>query len=110
MLSPGLRHVLQLAKRTGDRVIVVDGQTDEAFVLMSVQAYEDVLGVEVDNGADMPQVVKSPETQANAEIAQWREQQQTERVLDEENFAENSEKNTIEANDEEDRFYIEPVA
>ena len=109
MLSPGLRHVLQLAKRTGDRVIVVDGQTDEAFVLMSVQAYEDVLGVEID-GVGMSQPVKTPETQANAEIAQWREQQQTERVLDEENFAENSEKNTIEADDEEDRFYIEPVA
>ncbi len=109
MLSPTLRHILQLAKRTGDRVIVVDGQTDDAFVLMSVGAYEDVLGVtNAESAVQMP--VEEPAVKANAEIAQWREQQVAEREIGEENFAENSEISAEDEDEEEDRFYIEPVA
>ena len=39
-----LRRILDLAKRTGDRVIVTDPDGDEAFVLMGFDQYEAMLG------------------------------------------------------------------
>ncbi|NCN21964.1 hypothetical protein GW758_02780 [Candidatus Falkowbacteria bacterium] len=41
MISPELKKILNLVKKTGDRVIVYDAQeTEETFVLMDFNSYE----------------------------------------------------------------------
>ncbi len=43
MNSQHLKKTLQLIRRTGDKGIIIDEESDELFVLMNVEAYEKML-------------------------------------------------------------------
>lgn len=102
MLSPVLQHVLELIRRTGDRCVIVDSAKDEAFVLMSLAGYEQILGASNAGKELVVQAEESIEEKANREIAQWRQEEavDTPAVVSAEKQPETG---------EEDRFYIEPV-
>lgn len=111
MLSPVLQHVLALIRRTGDRCIVVDSAKDEAFVLMSLSGYEQMV-----NGThgevDVPVITQtegedSTIEKANQAIAHWRDEEASASVSRSEDIADSPEK--AASTEEEDRFYIEPV-
>ncbi len=44
MKSSQLNRVLGLVKKTGDRLVVMDAQTDEVVVIMRLEEYENLLG------------------------------------------------------------------
>lgn len=90
-----LNHLLQLAARTGDRLIVVDPNSKQPFVLMGIAQYEGLLQSRADTAADagrrygagerdaetpigMPMVAPGLDAvaqRANAELAAWHAQQ-----------------------------------
>ncbi len=106
MISPALRHILDLTAKTGDRCVVFDAQTEESFVLMPVAHYEQLLDK---MGKTSVIASSSPVEQANEDIALWREQQRGQEVGQDKNLTELSEKDTTETVAEDERFYIEPV-
>ncbi len=55
-----MRRILSLARRTGDRVIVTDPEGNEAFVLLSLDAYEALLGQKPTQRAPQPPVRPAP--------------------------------------------------
>lgn len=89
-----LNHLLQLAERTGDRIIVVDPVTRKPFVLMGLSQYESLLGTgdqdhDVASGAlrgaesSTASMVPGSDPiaqRANAEFAAWRATQPAEGV------------------------------
>lgn len=129
MLSPVMQHVLGLIKRTGDRCIVVDSAKDEAFVLMSLSGYEEM--VNGNHGEmDVPVTTETSDEDgaienANRAIAHWRDEEASSPTVlteggettipeDRRYSASRSEgvtglTNTAVVEGEEDRFYIEPV-
>lgn len=46
MNNKHLQRTLSILKRTGDKGIIIDGESDELFVLMGVDAYEKMLPAE----------------------------------------------------------------
>ncbi|MBI4449927.1 hypothetical protein HY634_02630 [Candidatus Uhrbacteria bacterium] len=79
-----LNHLLQLASKTGDRLIVVDPASQRPFVLMGIAQYEELVGSNdhtVTRSEQMRQeptamAVPDPVVQrANAELAAWRASQ-----------------------------------
>jgi len=43
-MSQGLAKLIALLKRTGDRCVVLDAQGNPAFVLLSLEQYDELLG------------------------------------------------------------------
>jgi len=43
MKNSQLNKVLNLVKRTGDKMIILDNETDNAMVMMDIEAYEKIL-------------------------------------------------------------------
>lgn len=78
-----LNHLLQLAAKTGDRLIVVDPASQRPFVLMGIAQYEELVGLSDRAERSEPRSVVStamtmpdPVVQrANAELAAWRASQ-----------------------------------
>ncbi len=120
-----LNHLLQLAAKTGDRLIVVDPNSQQPFVLMGLSQYEQLLGSNADErgwradarGSE-PTVALPPTIapgldpvaqRANAELAAWRAQQPA--VLVEQPAAiEGFSPEPLHAvPPDEDRFYVEPL-
>ncbi len=64
-----IKKALQIAKQTGDRVIVCDNESDSAYVIMSIDKYEEMLGVnneiKVLTGEKMIDKI-------NSDIAEWK--------------------------------------
>lgn len=78
-----LNHLLQLAAKTGDRLIVVDPASQRPFVLMGIAQYEEL--VVANDRAErseprsmVPTAMTMPDPvvqRANAELAAWRASQ-----------------------------------
>lgn len=89
------QRFLNLVKKTGDRLVVVDKEEGEGYVIMSLSEYEDLISqggekyVAVDEEAEEPaQVQESPQYSAKAA----------------------SDYDMAEAPiSEEERFYLEPI-
>ncbi|MBI4434394.1 hypothetical protein HY635_01050 [Candidatus Uhrbacteria bacterium] len=137
MDSALLDHLLQLAARTGDRLIVVDPNSRQPFVLMGLPQYEKLLGSSADERGWHPEgdasrpygagavergsgsPIVAPTTiapgldpvaaRANAELAAWRAQQPV--VMTEQPAAIGgfSPEPLQAVPPDEDRFYVEPL-
>lgn len=78
-----LNHLLRLAAKTGDRLIVVDPASQQPFVLMGIAQYEELVGSsdrptrsEQRSAASTVMTMPDPVVQrANAELAAWRASQ-----------------------------------
>lgn len=66
MKNSQLNRVLKLVRRTGDRMVIMDPETDDVVVLMRLPEYEDLLGVyneESDKNSRDPFVFNDDATQ-----------------------------------------------
>ena len=78
-----LNHLLRLAAKTGDRLIVVDPASQRPFVLMGIAQYEELVGssdrpTRSEQRSVMPTAMAMPDPvvqHANAELAAWRASQ-----------------------------------
>lgn len=93
MMSPQLKHVLQLIERTGDRVVVFDASSDEAFVVMSLKGYEKL----VDTSVKVPLTASEKNGNLQPVTEPWEPVTALEPP------------HVPETRLEEERFYIEPV-
>lgn len=55
-MNHSLQRLFDLIKKTGDRLIIYDSNDDQAFAIMSLEAYEQLLGepVDWDDERDIP--------------------------------------------------------
>lgn len=126
-----LGHLLQLAARTGDRLIVVDPTSQRPFVLMGIAQYEGLIarGVPspssrggVGGGADErgsePAIGMGPAIapgldavaqRANAELATWRASQPVVIAEQPATVGGFSPESLQPVPPDEDRFYVEPL-
>ncbi len=83
-MNYSLEYLIELAKRTGDRVIVHDSVMGEAFVIMPLASYEEILSEK----KYLQDEVFEPESDAdvlnriNSEIDAWRERQTEEAMAE----------------------------
>ncbi len=104
-------RILDLVRKTGDRLVITDFQGDEAFVVMDLDQYELMIGGS-DVSAANPQVKlakKDDFEHINEEIENWRESQK-DKITEE--LAENIDSDEVDPSDgldEEERFYLEPI-
>ena len=68
-----IEKVLQLAKKTGDRLIVLDSATGSAFSILPLEDYEKMI-TGVTNSRDLTE--EELLSKINREISLWREAQQ----------------------------------
>ena len=118
MDSALLNHLLQLAAKTGDRLIVVDPNSQQPFVLMGLPQYERLLGSRADARRLEPTVSVPPAmmpgldpvaARANAELAAWRAQQPAV-IVEQPATVEGFSPEPLQAvPPDEDRFYVEPL-
>lgn len=71
MKNNQLDRIIRLVKRTGDRFVILDRDTDEAMVVMNLNEYEDLLNTtaEVENLAEEEML-----SRLNHDINRWQEQ------------------------------------
>lgn len=105
MLPEKWDKVLNLAKSTGEHCVIFDSNSDEAFVLMKLEEYENLA-----KKTDRRQGLTEDELldRINQDIELWQAENQLN--LDE-NVAreEKPHRIKVEDADEEDRYYVEPV-
>jgi len=90
-------------KKTGDKCVVFDNQTNEAFVVMSLSEYEAL----IDKHQEISTLTEVEFLdRINREIAIWKSAQE------EENFSDSKKDNTAQEKKKtasEDVFYFEPI-
>ncbi|NIP32767.1 hypothetical protein GWN26_08050 [Candidatus Saccharibacteria bacterium] len=89
---------LNLVKKTGDRLIVTDKDEGEAYVIMSLSEYEDMIG-KLSGEVEKPEIAPLPHEQG---LPEEFEQESEERGFVEPNLGERD-------ISEEERFYLEPI-
>ena len=111
-----LNHLLQLAAKTGDRLIVIDPTSRQPFVLMGVAQYEALVGgvkttLPMQESDRTPTFATDPVvTQANAELAAWRASQQAAPTSDVPATVSGFTPEPLQsAAVDDDRFYVEPL-
>jgi hypothetical protein len=70
MQNSQLNRVLSLVRRTGDRMIIMDNESDSVMVLMGLDAYEKMLGTGPDSLVDLSE--EQMLEKINRDIAKWR--------------------------------------
>lgn len=108
-MSPLFKKIMAMVRKTGDRCVLFDPNSDEAFILMDFVAYEEFL-----NRVSGPNLVQSSvrltESGASVKIepvTQFPVNSAKEIVppVEIDSFAEPSEENIVE----DERFYLEPL-
>jgi hypothetical protein len=119
---PNFEKLLNLLKKTGDKAIILDQNGNPGYVIMSVNDYEDlILGKSGVSGLTESELLDK----INRDIAIWKDSQELKELsVDQYNFArdlgefinddyssEFRQNNSIgiSENNEEDRYYFEPV-
>ena len=119
---PNFEKLLNLLKKTGDKAIILDQNGNPGYVIMSVNDYEDlILGKSGVSGLTESELLDK----INRDIAVWKDSQELKELsVDQYNFArdlgefinddyssEFRQNNSIgiSENNEEDRYYFEPV-
>lgn len=100
MTPENWKKILDFIRRTGDRAIIADPESDEIFVLTTLSDYEQkILRKSPVKGLTEDQLLD----RINQDIAVWQSTKETEvddyKVLEEEDVEEV----------EEDRYYVEPI-
>ena len=121
-MSAWLKKILNLVKQTGDRVVVTDLEGNDVFVVMSLDEYSRLQGVDLEDtsAAATNSVGDLTEdqllTRINGEIATWKSGQNGEEsLITGDNSPIVSSQETTEQSSEgatgakDDRFYFEPV-
>ena len=70
MQNSQLNRVLSLVRRTGDRMIIMDNESDSVMVLMDLDAYEKMLGTDPESLVDLSE--EQMLEKINRDIAKWR--------------------------------------
>ena len=110
-----LKRIIELAKKTGDRLIITDSEGQNAFVVMNLDEYEGMI--------DKPAFIESTETipesvqEANSDVSAWKSSaEEVEEVKPEGNqtnfYEQEPESSNIGQNtdiEDDERFYFEPV-
>lgn len=73
MATDMLRRIVELAKKSGDRIIVTDPSGNDAFVLMNLDQYERLLGQQ---GSVSELTQGELVSKINQDIATWRAHQE----------------------------------
>lgn len=108
MTPENWKKILNFLKRTGDRAIIADQETDEIFVLMSLSDYEqkifsnsEVKGLTEDQLLD----------RINQDIAVW-QATNNEEVSEDSSFYQDKVLNDLKVEntdvEDEERYYVEP--
>lgn len=114
-----LNRVLKLVKRTGDKLVILDQENDEASVLMGLGDYEELL-----SGGEPLEDLNEREMldRVNRDLGNWRayhEFDDEKEVMDMENdevtpeviekAPQEESLADVTAEEEEEKFYLEPV-
>ncbi|HOX60936.1 MAG TPA: hypothetical protein PLV72_02945 [Candidatus Magasanikbacteria bacterium] len=84
-MSYSLEYLIELSKRTGDRLIVHDSVMGEAFVIMPLESYESFLNERrgfLDDDEFEPESDADVLNRINSEIDAWRERQNEEALAE----------------------------
>ena len=107
-MNDNLKKIIQLMKKTGDKCVVFDNQTNEAFVVMSLSEYEAL----IDKHQEISTLTEVEFLdRINREIAIWKSAQEEENFSDSE-FPLIKKDNTAQEKKKtasEDVFYFEPI-
>lgn len=117
-MSETFSKILRIIEKTGDKCIVFEEKTDDAYVVMSLDAYDKI----VSNNSHIASLTEDQLlNKINSDIALWKSNQETDIV--QEKFSDESFKtpltaeetksaDTVESGineDESERYYFEPV-
>ncbi len=65
-MSKQLKQVINLSKKTGDRIIVFDNsEPDNSFVVMTLDQYENIMGLESESLTDKKIIDKMNSNESN---------------------------------------------
>jgi hypothetical protein len=70
MQNSQLNRVISLVRRTGDRMIIMDNESDSVLVLMDLDSYEKMLGTSPESLVDLSE--EQMLEKINRDIAKWR--------------------------------------
>ena len=113
MESDLLSRVMRLAEKTGDRIIVVNPQTDSAFAVVPFDAYEQLAGTDTPKGVGLTVLSEnSVETMSrealvdriNQEISAWNTSQQSQKEIDDV-----LPMDVLDEEANEEQYYLEPI-
>ena len=96
-----LQKIISIVRKTGDRCILIDPASEEAFVLMDLRSYEAIIGTE---HGRLTAVKQSDTIVPNTRSSDERPTPAFEPPVDD-LFPEGSEGNLME----DERFYLEPI-
>jgi hypothetical protein len=103
------QRISSIVRKTGDRCIIFDAQTDEALVVMDLDQYEALLGEDLDTAKPAtPSPLTQKTNEANIEpISVPLPPEPEEELIAEEpaSFAEPSEESAVSSH----QFYLEPI-
>ena len=109
-MNNSLKKIIELAKKTGDKVIVTDSDGSNPYVVMNLDDYEKLLSEDKSE----PELTDTDLlNKINQDVSDWKTRQQD--MVKEENVQEpefSVEPETTEVSkdiDEDERFYFEPV-
>ena len=102
-----LEKILNLIQKTGDKCIYFDPRSEENFVIMSVEEYERMLG----NTGEIKDLTQEQLLdKINRDIANWKAENENEMSdwIGKETI-ENIDFNQEESEENEEKFYLEPL-
>lgn len=109
-----LEKAINLAKRTGDRVIVVDEKDDSALVLMGLEEYSDLVNIRddiFDDGFDIKSLTEEELLdKINRDIVMWQEKNKENdlEMMEDDFLFPKTEEDTLENKEENMYYYDEP--
>jgi len=108
-MSPLFKKIMAMVRKTGDRCILFDPNSDDAFMLMDFSAYEALLNQTSSSGPSKPPV-RLTESGAPVKIEPVTQfsvnsDKATPSPVEIDSFAEPSEEDIVE----DERFYLEPL-
>lgn len=106
MKQKQLDRIIRLVKRTGDRFVILDRDTDEAMVVMNLDEYEDLLNTttEVENLAEEEML-----SRLNSDINRWQEQNEKRATLPQIQYDEPEEIDEVEEEEQENEPEFEKL-
>ncbi len=104
-----LEKIFKLIQQTGDRCIICDPKSDEHFVVMPFSEYERLISSNTSNIRDLTQ--DEFLDKINRDVAIWKAGQNTENLDwdDKEIVKKEDILEDIEQEENEDKFYLEPL-
>lgn len=107
MKQKQLDRIIRLVKRTGDRFVILDRETDEAMAVMNLDEYEDLLNTttEVENLAEEEML-----SRLNSDINRWQDQNEKRATLPQIQYDEPEEIDEVEEKEQENEPEFEKLS